>query len=231
MNPPGSFFLAGYRDGHRGGGGSITTRAATASAAGCATGAAAAGCATGAAAAGAATATGAAVFFRDGFAVSELGIAALAVGVACVALCAGGCLYAAAYLSAAGVVGHILGAVSCVTDRAYCRVLASSDTAGAGICFGVAAVLCAGAGMCSVTVGDPCTPDMGVFQSRGKLIAAYRTELRSILGGRRTGRMGGKKQAAHCNSVSDRRASDRLRPCSKCLPERGCRDYHKAYYR
>ena len=44
--------------------------------------------------------------------------------------------------------------------------------------------------MCSVTVGDPCTPDMGVFQSRSKLIAAYRTDLRSILGGRRTGRMG-----------------------------------------
>ena len=48
--------------------------------------------------------------------------------------------------------------------------------------------------MCSVTVGDPCTPDMGVFQSRSKLIAAYRTELRSILGGRRTGRMGGKSK-------------------------------------
>ena len=35
---------------------------------------------------------------------------------------------------------------------------------------------------------------MGVFQSRSKLIAAYRTDLRSILGGRRTGRMGGKSK-------------------------------------
>ena len=81
-----------------------------------------------------------------------------------------------------------------ITGRAYCFVLASGCATGAGICFGVAAVLCAGAGMCSVTVGDPCTPDMGVFQSRSKLIAAYRTELRSVLGGRRTGRMGGKSK-------------------------------------
>ena len=77
-----------------------------------------------------------------------------------------------------------------ITGRAYCFVLASGCATGAGICFGVAAVLCAGAGMCSVTVGDPCTPDMGVCQSRSKLIAAFCTELRSILGGCRTGRMG-----------------------------------------
>ena len=48
--------------------------------------------------------------------------------------------------------------------------------------------------MCSVAVGAPCTPDMGMCQSGGKLIAAFCTDLRSILGGRRTGRMGGKSK-------------------------------------
>ena len=38
-------------------------------------------------------------------------------------------------------------------------------------------------------------------------------------------------QASRCNSLSGRRASDRLHPCSRCLPDRGCRARRMADYR